>query len=225
VSWPLRVPAVAAKELLLEWRDPSRTTGLLVFSLALLLMVAFAMPSVDLLREVAGGAVWLALLLASTRSLDQSLRVEVENGALEGMILWPVDPLAVYYGKALANALVLFAVALLITPIVVVLYHPPFRGNVGQLLGVLALGAAGLAAPGTLVATLTVQARGSSALLPMLLFPLVVPVVLASARATTLVFEGDPMDQVGAWILLLLAFDVLHWALDGLLFTRIVDEG
>lgn len=225
MTWMRRVPSVVAKELLVEWRERSRVSGLFFFSFALLLMVAFAMPSTHMLADIAGGALWLGLLLASTRSLDQSFRIEMENGCLEGLVLWPVDPLAIYYGKAIANALVLLLVAIPITVLVMVLYHPTLNGQVIQLLGVLVLGAAALAAPGTLVASMTVQARGSSALLPMLLFPLVVPVVMASARATTLIFQGDPMGQVDDWMMLLLVFDVAHWALDGLLFTRIVDEG
>lgn len=225
MSWLRAVPAVVGKELLLEWREPSRLSGLLVFGFALLLMVAFAMPGVHLLPEVAGGALWLGLLLASTRSLDQSLRIELETGALEGLILWPVDALAVFYGKAIANTVVLLIVALTFTPLVIVLYHPELRGDLVQLAAVLVLGAAALAAPGTLVATLTAQARGSSVLLPMLLLPLVVPVVLAASRATTMIFEGDPMGQATYWIQLLGVFNLAHWALDGPLFTRIVDEG
>ncbi|MCB9662755.1 MAG: heme exporter protein CcmB [Alphaproteobacteria bacterium] len=219
------VLAVVRKELLLEWRDPSRLTGLLVFSAALTLLLAFAMPGVHVLPDVAAGAIWLGLVLASTRSLDQSFRTEVENGALEGLVLWPVPSLVIFHGKALANAIVLLLVAVPLTALVFVLYHPRMHGSVVDLGVVLTLGCMALAAPGTLVAAIATQARGSSALLPVLFFPLVVPVVLAATRATTLVLEGDPMDQVGAWVKLLLVFDLAHWTLDGLLFSRIVDEG
>ncbi len=225
MSWVLRVPAVLHKELLVEWRDPSRLIGLLVYAFVLLLLLAFAMPGTHVLPEISGGALWLGLVLASTRSFDQSFRVELENGALEGLVLWPVDPLAIYFGKMLANTVVLLVVATLLVPLVLVLYHPELRGSLPTLLGVLVAGSLGLAAPGTLVAALATQARGSSALLPMLLLPLVVPVVLAASKATALVFEGDPMGQADDWLSLLVVFAVLHASLDGLLFTRIVDEG
>jgi heme exporter protein B len=224
VNWILRVPAVVSKELLIEWRERSRVSSLLFYSFALLLMVAFAMPDVRMLGDIAGGALWLGLLLASTRSLDQSFRVELENDSLEGMVLWPVDPLAVFYGKALANAIVLILVASVITPLLGVLYHPSWHGQPWALASVIVLGCAGIAGPGTLVASLTAQARGSSALLPVLLFPLVVPVVMASARTTILLFQGDPMGQVDNWLVLLLIFNVVHWSLDGLLFARVVEE-
>lgn len=225
MSWLGKVPAVVFKEVLVEWRERSRVSGLFFFSFALLLMVAFAMPNTKILPDIAGGALWLGLLLASTRSLDQSMRVELENGALEGMVLWPVDPMAIYYGKAIANMLVLMLVALATAPLIFLLYHPEPTGDLPTFVAIVTLGSACLAAPGTLVATLTVQARGSSALLPMLLFPLVVPVVLAAARATTLLIEGDPMGQVPGWMKLLGIFAIAHWALDGLLFTKLVDEG
>ncbi len=225
MTWLGQVPAVVSKELLVEWRERTRVSSLFFFALALLLMVAFAMPHTQMLSEIAGGILWVGLLLASTRSLDQSFQIEMENGSLEGLVLWPVDPLAIYYGKAIANTVIIWLVGMAITPLLIVLYHPPMNGSWLELILTLALGSAALAAPGTLVAALTVQARGSSALLPLLLLPLVVPAVMAASRATLLVFEGDLMHQVDDWLLLLLLFDLVHWSLDGLLFTRIVDEG
>lgn len=220
-----QIPPVVAKELLVEWRQRTRTTSLFFFAFALLLMIAVSMPHVNMLEDIAGGALWIGLLLASTRSLDQSFSVELENGSLEGMTLWPVDPIAVYYGKAVANTLIIFIVALAITPLVMVLYHPVLKGPLWQLVAVLVAGSAGLAAPGTLIAALTTQARGSSALLPLLFLPIVLPVVMCASRATTILFQGDVMNQVDDWLAILLLFDVAHWALDGLLFSRIVDEG
>jgi heme exporter protein B len=223
------VLAVVRKELLIEWRQRSRMVGLFFFSFAVLLLVAFAMPNINVLRDIAGGALWLGILLASARSLDQSFAVEMENGALEGLVLWPVSAPVIYYGKAIANALVLLVVAVCVTPLAIALYNPalpaPWQITVPQLAATLVLGCTGLAAPGTLVAALTTQSRGSSALLPLLFFPLVVPVLMAASRATTLAMEGDAMDQVDDWLAILLAFNLVHWALDGLLFARVVDEG
>lgn len=217
--------AVTARELRTEWRDRSRVGGLFVYGFALVLMVAFAMPGPHMLPQLSGGALWLGLMLASTRSLDASFATELEHGALEAMVLWPVPPAALFYGKALANTLVLLLVALFLTPLVGLLYHPDPRGPLWLLLPILVAGCAAIAAPGTLVASLTARARGSSALLPILLFPLLVPVLLAAARATMLVIEGDPMGQADDWLALLIVFNLLHWSLDPLLFGRVIDEG
>lgn len=216
--------SVLRKDLLIEWRSPARLSGLLVFAAAILLLTAFAASSVDVMRRIAGGTMWLGLLLASTRSLDQSFAVEAEEGAMEGMVLWPVDPVAIYYGKALANTLVLVGVACALTPLMIAVYDAPIRGSVGLYALTLVLGSAAIAAPGTLYSLITSQARGASVLLPLLLLPLVMPALLSAARCSAVLIEGDPMGQAGAWVGLLGAFNAIHWALSGLLFARIVEN-
>src|SRR5258705_12641956 len=96
--------------------------------------------------------------------------------------------------------------------------------RIGSLIIVIALGTAGLSAPGTLYAAMTAQVRSKQTLLPLLLFPLIVPALLASVKATSLIILGDPMIQSSAWIILLVAFDAIYWSLCGLLFGRVVEE-
>jgi heme exporter protein B len=93
-----------------------------------------------------------------------------------------------------------------------------------KLLLVIALGTAGLSAPGTLYAAMTAQLKAKQTLLPLLLFPLIVPALLASVKATSLVILGDPMQQSRSWIALLVAFDLIYWSLCGLLYGRVVEE-
>jgi heme exporter protein B len=219
-----QIAGVLRKELLTEWRQRGRVSGIFWFALAVVLMVSFATPESALLPRIAGGTLWVGLLLASTRSLDQSYAVEHEHGALEGLVLWPVDPIAIYYGKAIANTVLLLLVSLALLPLLVAVFDAEVKGDPLELLGTIALGCAALAAPGTLYGLVTSQARGSSVLLPLLLFPLVVPAVLAAANATTRVLEGDPMNQVGGWMTVLLAFDAVHWSLSGLLYGRILED-
>ena len=171
-----------------------------VFGAAALLLFSFAVgPVAEMLRQFSAGFLWLGLLLSSTLTLAESFHAEMENRALEGLLLLPANPRALYYGKAIANWLQLI------------------------LLGI-ALGTAGLSAPGTLYAAMTAQVRSKQTLLPLLLFPLIVPALLASVKATSLVILGDPMNQSSAWIILLLAFDAIYWSLCGLLFGRVVEE-
>ena len=216
---------VLAKELLVEWRSPSRLSGLFFFALALLLMVAFASPSEAALKTHAGGTLWIGLLLASTRSMDQSWASETEHDAAEGLMLWPVDSRALFYGKAIANTLILFLVALALFPLLVALYGVEPKADPVMLLAVMVLGCAALAAPGTIFGLIVARARGASVLLPLLLFPLVVPALLAAAKATTVLLEGDPMLQGGSWLGLLGAFNAIHWSLSGLLFGRVLEDG
>lgn len=234
--------AILRKDLEIEFRRPARVTGIFFFALGLLLLVAAAAPTSAVLRALAPGTLWIGLLLSSTRSLDQSYTVESETGALEGLALWPADPRALFYGKAIANTMVLVGVALALLPLLVAVFDAPIAGvtfanlfgwppggeGAGRLAGVVAftvLGSAAIAAPGTLYGLVASEARGSSVLLPLLLFPLVFPALLCAANGTTVLFEGDPMGTAPAWFQILGWFTLLHWSLSGVLYRRILEDG
>jgi heme exporter protein B len=221
------VSALAAalrKDLLLQRRTRAQTLAVFVFGAVTLLLFSFAIgPDAAALRRHAAGFLWLALLLSSTLSLAESFHAEMEHRALEGLLLLPASARALYYGKALANALQLTLLGAALVPVMVVLFDAGTLRAV-ELISVIWLGAAGLSAPGTLYAALTAQAQARHTLLPLLLFPLVVPVLLAAVKATSLLIEGDPMGQLRSWTLLLVAFDAIYWSLCGLLFERVVED-
>lgn len=217
--------AMAAKDLLVEWRSPARATAVLFFALAVVLVVALATgPVGSALRRQAASTLWVGLLLASTRSLDRSFAVELEQGALEGLVLWPVHPIAIYYGKAIANTVVLFVVTLALVPLVIALFDAPIKGSALQMVAFMALGCAAIAAPGTTYAAITSRARAASALLPVLLFPLVMPVMVAAARGVSLLIDGDPMVEAADWLWIVAEFTGLHWAIGGILFWFVVED-
>lgn len=216
--------AALRKEALLQWRSRAQLLAVYVFGASALLLFSFAVgPHAELLRENAAGFLWLGLLLSSTLTLAESYQAEMEQRALEGLLLLPASPAALFYGKALSNWVQLTLVGSGLIPLMVVLYDAPLPRPL-SLLGVIALGSAGLSAPGTLYAAMTHQARARQTLLPLLLFPLVVPVLIASVKATSLLLTGDPMGQFGPWALLLLSFDAIHWSICGLLFGRVVED-
>lgn len=216
--------AAVRKEVLLQWRTKSEMVAVFVFGAAALLLFSFAVgPVADALRQFSAGFLWLALLLSSTLTLSESFHTEMEHRALEGLLLLPANPRDFYYGKALANWLRLFLLGVALVPVMVILYDAGTL-RIAELLLVIALGSAGLSAPGTLYAAMTAQLRANQTLLPLLLFPLIVPALLASVKATSLLLLGDPMGQARSWSLLLVAFDAIYWSLCGLLFGRVVEE-
>ena len=129
----------------------------------------------------------------------------------------------IFYGEALANAAQLVLLGCIALPAVLGLFDGQVKESPLLLGAVIVLGCAGLAAPGTLYSALTARLGARQLLLPLLLFPLIVPCLLASVKATSLVMMGDPMDQVPSWLQLLAAFDVLYWSVCGVLFGRVVD--
>ncbi len=217
--------AILVKDLRIEWRARARLMGLSCFAATMLPLFAFAVgPDIKTLRAHAGGYLWLTLLLASTLQLSRSFQVEVESGALDNLLLLPVAPPAIFYGKALASALQLSVLAIITAPITFALCDAGLVESPLLFIGVVLLGTAGLAAPGTLYAALTARLPSRQLLLPLLLFPLVVPCLLAAVKATSLVLEGDPMEQTTSWLGLLAAFDAVYWGLCGLLFGKVVDR-
>ncbi|MCB9777050.1 MAG: heme exporter protein CcmB [Alphaproteobacteria bacterium] len=215
---------ILRKDLLVEWRARAQAVALLGFAAVVLLLFSFAVgPDSTMLAKHAGGYLWLALLLASTLLLGRSLQTEVETDALEALLLAPVPPAALFYGKALANAGLLVMVALVAVPVDLAITGAGIVENPVLLALIVVLGAAGIAAPGTFYAALTARIDGRQLLLPLLLFPLVVPALLASVKATSLVMTGDPMEQLPGWIALLVCFDAIYWSLCGLLFEKVVD--
>lgn len=212
------------KELLLQWRTRAQAMAVFVFGATSLLLFSFSIgPNAAALRQYAAGFLWLAILLSSTLTLNESYLAEMENRALEGLLLVPVSPRVIYYGKALANAIQLILLGIALIPVMVVLYDAGTT-EIPRILLIIVLGAAGVSAPGTLYAAMTSQARSKQTLLPLLLFPLIVPVLLSAVKATSLAILGDPMSQGGAWITLLAAFNGIYWSLCGLLFDRVVEE-
>jgi heme exporter protein B len=195
-----------------------------VFGAAALLLFSFAIgPDASALRTFSAGFLWIGLLLSSTLTLAESFHAEMENRALEGLLLLPSDPHALYYAKAIANWLQLALLGIALVPVMVVLYDAGTTRLLNLLL-VIILGTAGLSAPGTLYAAMTAQLKAKQTLLPLLLFPLIVPALLASVKATSLVILGDPMGQARPWIVLLIAFDLIYWSLCGLLYGRVVED-
>lgn len=218
---------ILRKDLLLEWRGRSRMVSVVLFGTVTLVLFSFAVgPDSTALRAGAAGFLVLALLLSSTLSLSESFRFEQEQRAMEGLLLLPVDAIALYYGKALASTLFLCLLAPILVPVALVLYSVEMEPMaLARLLLIWGLAAAGLTAPGTLYAAMTSRLRSQDVLLPILLFPLVIPVLLGSVKAMALILLGDPMSQLWAWTLLLATFDLIYWVLCGmLLFSHAIEE-
>jgi len=236
------------KDLLLEWRTKARLNALIFFSLATLLLFSFALgPDTKLLQRNAGGYLWLGILFASVLALGESFRVESENASLDGLKLAPTDARAIFLSKALGNTLLLWLLGWVLVPVMVALYDVRIGEAVvlGLPLGapqalaadgtallvrlldlavVLALGCLAISAPGTIYSAIANNARARDVLLPLLLFPLIVPSLLAAAKATTLIIQGDPMGQLNSWLALLTGFDVIYWGLGFALFPRVVED-
>lgn len=219
------VVTLIGKDLRLEWRSRARLNATLFFALLTLFLFSFASgPVHSILAANAPGYLWLALLLSSVLALGESMRIEIENDMLEALRLTPVDARALFLAKAVVNAGFLAVLGFVLVPVAVALYGAELKLGFPRLAGTIVLGSLAMSAPGTLYATIATQARARDVLLPLLLFPIIVPGLLASVRSTALIMEGDPMEQLGSWTMLLVVFDVLYWVVCTVLYPRIVEE-
>ncbi len=216
---------VLRKDLLIEWRTRARLNALIFFALATLLMFNFALgPDTTLMRAHAAGYLWLGILFSSVLSLGESFRLEAENLSLDGLKLAPADARAIFLGKALGNTLMLWLLSIVILPVTIALFDVKVTMGWLPLIGILFIGALAISAPGTVYAAIASNARARDVLLPLLLFPILIPALLGCVKASALIFEGDPMNQLASWIRLLVAFNVIYWSLGFVLFPRVIED-
>ncbi len=222
-----QIRTLLLRDLRLEWRGRSRLVAVVMFGIVTLILFSFAVgPDTEVMREGAGGFLTLALLLSSTLALTESFRIEQIDRGLEGLALLPIDPAALYYAKAISNTIFLTVLGPILLPLVPILYavDTDLMGIL-QLWGLWTLAAAGLSAPGTLYAAMTSRLKSQDVLLPLLLFPLVIPVLGAMAKASSLALSVDAMGQLSSWSMLLFLFAVIYWCLGGVLYPYIDDQG
>lgn len=202
--------AVARKDALAELRGRHAAVSSLFFAALVLLLFGFALgPDSARLAEAAPGLLWLAVVFAGVLALGRLHLLETDDGALEQLALYPVERWAIYLGKALGGFAVMLALGLLLLGAVGVLYGVDVGGALVPLVAVIVLGAAGVAAVGTFYAGLTVRMRAREVLLPLLMLPVLAPLLLAAVKATAAAIGGDPFGELGAWLALLLAFDLV----------------
>ncbi len=215
--------AVVWKDLSAEWRSRELLTAMLVFALLVILIFNFALELDARARaSVTSGVLWVTFAFAGTLGLNRSMATEKDRGCLDGLLLAPVDRSAIYFGKAIGNLVFMFVVEVIVLPIYSVLYNINlFRPG---LLLVILLGSIGYVAVGTLLSTMAVQARTRDILLPILLFPLVVPIMIAAVKASGGFLQDLPWIEVSTWINLLIVYDVIFVAVAFMLFDFVVEE-
>jgi heme exporter protein B len=216
-----QVWAILWKDLRSEFRSRQMLIGMGMFALLVLIIFNFAFDlRVDNKAAVAPGALWVAFVFASLLGLGRTIAAEREQGSLDRLLLSPVSRKAIYLAKLLGNVLFIGIVELVAVPVFAILFDVPLA--TGLLIPIVLLGTLGIAAVGTLFSALTASSQTREMLLPILIFPLIVPIVIGAVRAT-----GSLMIAVSnepPWLGLIAAFDVIFLSISLLTFEYIVDE-
>ncbi len=215
--------AVVWKDLAAELRSRELLGAMLVFALLVILIFNFALElSIRTMETVTSGVLWVTFTFAGTLGLNRSMAIEKDRGCLDGLLLAPVDRSALYFGKMLGNLIFMFIVEAIVLPIFSLLYNVNLFEP--RLLVVILLGSLGYAAVGTLLASMSVQARTRDVLLPILLFPIVLPIVVAAVKASNNILLGFEMAEIWPWLNILIAYDVIFIAVAFMVFDFVVEE-
>src|SRR5512132_763759 len=203
-----RVRAIAKKDVTTELRAKAGFNSVASLGVTILILLGLALgPDAEALRNAAVGAVWLATLFSGVLAFNRSFQVELESGALEPLLLYPGPRWPIFAGKLIG--IVLFGITI------------PDRWP--TLLGVVALGVIGLVVLGTFYASMSSRSRAREVLLPLLLFPMLVPVLLAATTASKALIGSDLMHESGAWIRLLIGFDMLFLVATFMAFEHVIE--
>lgn len=206
---------VALKDLRSEFRTKEAVNASVSFSLVILILFSFAFdPSAESTREFSGGLLWIVYAFAGALILNRSFARELQNDCLDALIASPVPSSALFLGKSLANLVLLLAVELVGLPVFAIFYNARVTGNLPALIGVMALATWGLTVVGTMFSALTVNLRLRELMLPMLVYPLMIPCLMAAIQLTTVLLGDQPVgaDQL-VWLKFLVGFDIIYTAL------------
>jgi heme exporter protein B len=205
VAW-----SIARKDARAELRGRQATVSTLFFAALVLLLFGFALgPDARRLTDAAPGLLWLAIVFGSLLSVARLHQLEIEDGALEELARYPVERYAIYLGKTLAGLAAVLVLGGVLLPVVAILYGISLSSAWPALVATVVLGAVGLAAVGTFYAGVTVRMAAREVMLPLLMLPVVAPLLLAAVKATTAALAGNPLGDLGAWLQLLAAFDLV----------------
>ena len=219
-----RVRAIARKDLTTELRAKAGFNGVASLAVTILVLLGLALgPDASALRNAAVGAVWLATLFSGVLAFNRSFQVELESGALEPLLLYPGPRWPIYAGKLVANLVFVSLMVTIVMAVGIVLFGITMPARWLSLLAVTFLGVLGLVILGTFYASMSSRSRAREVLLPLLLFPMLVPVLLAATTASKALLGTDLMHESGAWMKLLLGYDVVFLIATFMAFEHVIE--
>ena len=217
------VATVVWKDILLELRTKDIIVSVLVFALLVIVIFSFALdPAPGVIALVAPGVLWVAFTFSGVLGLTRSFALEKDSGNLQGLMLAPVSRETIFYGKMLGNFLFMLVVEAIIFPIFAVLFNLSLAAP--ALIPVAILATLGIATVGTVFSAMAVNTRSREVMLPLLFFPVLLPVVIAAVEATGIIIQGDAGSDLARWIPLLAVFDAIFLVVCPVGFNMIVEE-
>ena len=222
-TWLSTAWVLVWKDLVQEWRSRDVLTSMFAFAVLSLFIFNYALELSPIDRaEIAPGLIWVVMVFAGTLGLNRSFAAEQDQGSFEGLMMAVPELSVIYLAKMITNLLMMFGLAILVIPIYSLLYNQSLFDL--RFFGILMLGAWGYSAAGTLISSMTVQTRMRDLLLPVLLFPLLLPVNMAVVKSGSAIIAASSVPEFQSWINLLLVYDVIMTVVSILVFEYVIRE-
>jgi heme exporter protein B len=222
-DWLHGIRTLVWKDLVQEWRSKDMLTAMFAFAILTLFIFNYAIELSPVNRaEIAAGIIWVVIVFAGTLGLNRSFTAEQDQGCFDALVMAVPDLSIIYLAKLLTNFFVMLFLTVLVIPVYSLLYNQSLFSL--PLLGVLVLGAWGYAAAGTLIAGMTVQTRMRDLLLPILLFPILMPVNMAVVKAAGGILAGAAWQDYSLWVALLGVYGIIVTVISILVFEYVIRE-
>jgi heme exporter protein B len=208
------------KDLRIEWRSKDAVNSMLFFALLVVVLFSLAFdPTLEVSRRISGGIICVAIMFASVTALNQAWAREIRHQVLDAQRMAPSPPWSLLMAKVMANFLFVTIIQVVLTPVFVVFYNLHVLGSAWQLALVLPMGTWALVMNGTFFAALSIRTRNRELLLPLILFPIFIPALLAMVLAIEGILTGESDPQW--WIQMLAGYDIIFTTVSILLFETI----
>lgn len=220
-----QVGAVVWKDLVVELRTRERTLSMAAFTVLVGILFNYSIdPTLVDVQDVAAGLIWMTLVFSGMLGIGRTFQLEAEEGAFQGVLMSPMPKDALYLGKVASNFVLLYVVTLLLLAVFGLFFSLDYGQNPGALLLVMALGVLGFVALGTLFSAVSSGTTMGETLLPILLFPLLVPMIIYGVSSTGRLLADRPVAEIAGNVRMLAAFAVVAVAAGAGLFRFVVEE-
>ena len=220
-----QISAIVWKDFVTELKTRELFSAMFIFALLVILIFIFSVNlSIVNASEVGPGILWVAFLFSGTLGLNRSFVLEKENGCLMGLMLAPSDRTAIYFGKLISNLVFLSIMELFILPLFMIFFNIDILEHLLPLLLVIFLGTLGFCTLGTLLSSLASNLKTREIMLPILLYPLLIPIVIGVVRMTGQVLAGEPLSEMMNWIGLTACFDIIYIGVSIMTIDHILEE-
>jgi len=219
------IGTIIYKDVLMELRSKDILLSMLVFSLIVVAVFNFIFdPGSEQMRTTAPGIMWVAIIFAGNLGLSRSFAREHDNALMQGLLLCPVERSNIFLAKLIGNVIFISIVVAISLPVMIVLFGIDVSQVLGLLILILLLGIIGFAGVGTLFSTISANTKSREVMLPILLFPVAIPIILSATKSTTYLLNGTNTENVWSWIKILIAFDLIFTVICFLLYEYVVEE-